>query len=243
MGKIHSIESFGTVDGPGIRYVVFFQGCPMRCLYCHNPDTWNMEGGREVSVDEILAGYEKNKNFYHNGGITATGGEPLMQLSFLTQLFERCRERNIHTCLDTSGITYTEEKREEYVRLLKSVDLVLLDIKHEEEEAHKQLTARSGKHVWKFLSLLDEMNIPVRIRHVIVPGYTMKKKALYRLGKRLREYGNIKELEVLPYHQLGVAKYEQLSIDYPLKEVREPSKEETKLSRNIILKGFLGKEL
>lgn len=243
MGKIHSIESFGTVDGPGIRYVVFFQGCPMRCLYCHNPDTWSLDGGREVTAEEILAGYEKNKAFYVNGGITATGGEPLMQLAFLTQLFEECREAKIHTCLDTSGITYTSGKKMEYERLLRSVNFVLLDIKHGEEKGHKELTSLPGQNVWEFLGLLDEMEIPVRIRHVLVPGITMKKRALYHLGARLRDYKNIKELEVLPYHRLGVNKYEQLSMDYPLKEVREPSKEELLIARQIIQKGFLGKDL
>ena len=142
-GYIHSIESFGTVDGPGIRFVVFFQGCPMRCLYCHNPDTWAMKGGKEISVDEILEKYDSVKSFLKNGGITATGGEPLLQMEFLTELFQKAKEKGIHTCLDTSGITFTPEKRTGFDRLMSVTDLIMLDIKHIDNAEHEKLTSKS----------------------------------------------------------------------------------------------------
>ena len=150
IGHIHSTESFGTVDGPGVRFVIFFQGCPMRCKYCHNPDTWAFSGGSEMTADELLEGYERNKDFYKGGGITATGGEPLMQLPFLTELFEKAKKRGIHTCLDTSGIAYSEKKQKEYEALFAVTDLVLLDIKHSMPEGHVLLTSQSQEPVLAF---------------------------------------------------------------------------------------------
>ena len=166
-GRIHSIESFGTVDGPGIRLVVFFRGCPMRCLYCHNPDTWEKSGGTEMTAEEILDEYEKGREFYKNGGITATGGEPLMQLDFLTELFTKAKEKGIHTCLDTSGITFTRENKEKFDALTDVCDLVMLDIKHIDDAEHKKLTSMSNNNVKEYMDYLAEKNKPVWIRHVI----------------------------------------------------------------------------
>lgn len=240
-GYIHSTESFGTVDGPGIRFVVFFQGCPMRCLYCHNPDTWKMKAASQMTVEEILTEYEKNREFYHSGGLTCTGGEPLMQLDFLTELFRQAHERGIHTCLDTSGIVYRKERREQFLPLAAVTDLVLLDIKHGDEKAHKNLTGRSGQPAWEFLAFLEEQQVPVWIRHVLVPGITDGREDLKLLGRRLTPYKNIKALDILPYHRMGEAKYEELEMEYPLKGLAEPSPEDVKRAKEWILEGLSAK--
>lgn len=240
-GKIHSIETFGTVDGPGIRYVVFFQGCPMRCKYCHNPDTWNISYGSEKSVVEILDDYERYKPFLRKGGLTATGGEPLMQIDFLTELFEGAKTRGIHTCLDTSGIIFNEDNPElkaKFDRLIKSTDLIMLDIKHIDDNEHIKLTAHSNKNVFEFLRYLDSNNIPVWIRHVVVPGITDKEDDLFKLGKFLGEFKNIQALDVLPYHNMGKVKYDNLGMAYPLADMPPASKELANNAKNTILSGF-----
>ena len=205
-GYIHSLETFGTVDGPGIRLVVFFQGCPMRCLYCHNPDTWAPKKGQTMTVDEILDIYEKNKGFYSKGGITATGGEPLMQLDFLIALFEGAKKRKIHTCLDTSGILYRKEKDEAYRRLFASTDLLLVDLKHSQADTHKTLTGQSLQSVLEFLDAADRSGVSAIIRHVVVKGYTDTPKEWDGIGKIIAEHKNVKGLEVLPYHNMGEIK-------------------------------------
>ena len=183
-GHIHSTESFGTVDGPGIRFVVFFQGCPMRCLYCHNPDTWTVGGGDQNlrSVESLLKEYDGIKEFLHDGGITATGGEPLLQMPFLTELFEAAKKKGIHTCLDSCGITFRQERRAEFDRLMAATDLVMLDIKHIDDAEHQKLTGQSNKHILEFAEYLKEKNVPVWIRHVVVPTITLNDEYLYRLG-------------------------------------------------------------
>lgn len=236
-GAIHSIETFGTVDGPGIRYVVFFQGCPLRCQYCHNPDSWQINVGTKKTADEIIADYKRQEVFYKNGGITATGGEPLLQLDFLIELFQKAKEAGIHTCLDTSGILFTE-KEIGYKELAKVTDYVLLDIKHVNEIAHKQLTGKENQPVFQFLSFLEKEKIPVRIRHVLVPSITMEKEFLMELGRKLALYNNIKEIELLPYHTMGIEKYRALGIPYKLEEIKEPTKEEIKEARRFLLDGF-----
>lgn len=243
-GYIHSIETFGTVDGPGIRYVVFVQGCPMRCLYCHNPDTWNMNSGKQMSVDEILTDYESYRPFLTGGGLTVTGGEPLMQIDFLTELFEKAKERNIHTCLDTSGITYNENNPailEKFDRLIKVTDLVMLDIKHIDPEEHQKLCSQPNDQILNFARYLDRKQVPLWIRHVVVPTITDQEASLHRLGLFLGELQNLKALDVLPYHTMGVAKYESLGMDYPLKELKPLSKEEAQKAKRIILKAIYEK--
>ena len=238
-GFIHSIESFGTVDGPGIRLTVFFQGCPMRCLYCHNPDTWNMDRGEEMSVGDILSMYERNKAFYEpHGGITATGGEPLMQLGFLTSLFSEARKRGIHTVLDTSGWLYRKEKDADYDELLSCTDYVLLDIKHSDPQGHIDLTGRTQEPVLAFLSKLDEKRIPVLIRHVSVPGITDSEKELSELGRILAHHDNIAGLDVLPYHTMGIRKYKELGIPYSLDGVPAMGKDEARKSRDIVIEAY-----
>lgn len=240
-GYIHSIESFGTVDGPGVRYVVFTQGCPMRCLYCHNPDTWELQAGTQMTVEEILEGYRKNKEFYKTGGITVTGGEPLLQTDFLIELFEEAKKEGIHTCIDTSGITYREGNTvytEKLDRLMKVTDLVMLDIKHINEEEHIKLTGQSNTQILLFAQYLEKNNVPLWIRHVVVPTLTYNRKYLQQLGYFIGGLSNIKALDVLPYHSLGKAKYESMGLDYPLKDIEDMDKQELLTAKSMILTGI-----
>ena len=237
-GYIHSTESFGTVDGPGVRFVVFFQGCPMRCLYCHNPDTWKTGEGKELTAEEILEAYKKNEVFYKNGGITATGGEPLMQLDFLTELFQKAKKQGIHTCLDTSGILFRQERREEFDRLMAVTDLVMLDIKHIDDTEHQKLTKQSNKHILEFAEYLNEKGVPVWIRHVVVPTITLNDTYLKQLGHFIGGLDNLKALDVLPYHTMGEVKYENLGIDYPLKGIPAATKEQAIHAKQVIFEGI-----
>lgn len=241
LGRIHSTESFGTVDGPGVRYVVFMQGCPMRCLYCHNPDTWDYNKGTEMSVEEILSDYDKCKEFLKNGGLTVTGGEPLMQIEFVTELFENAHKRRIHTCLDTSGITFRRDNEKilaQFNKLLEYTDLVMLDIKHIDDDEHKKLTLHSNKDILDFALFLKEKNVPVWIRHVVVPKITDDENSLYRLGNFIGGLNNLKAIDVLPYHDLGKEKYENLGIPYPLNDTPPLDKSEAVKARDIIMNGI-----
>lgn len=240
-GHIHSIESFGTVDGPGVRLVVFLKGCPMRCQYCHNPDTWDMAGGRDMTAEEIIEKFRSARNFYRGGGITVTGGEPLMQPDFVTALFEAARREEIHTCLDTSGITFRRGDTvclEKLGRLLASTCLVMLDIKHIDSQKHKALTGQPNETVLDFAKYLNEKDIPVWIRHVVVPGITDQEEDLYRLGQFIGALKNVKALDVLPYHDMGKVKYESLGFSYPLKGVPPMSREGAMAAKKIILNGI-----
>lgn len=241
VGHVHSIESFGTVDGPGVRLVVFLQGCPMRCLYCHNPDTWEMTGGTEMTVEEILEHYDKNRSFYAKGGITVTGGEPLMQIDFVTELFTAASAEGIHTCLDTSGITFNPDRKEvveRFDRLIAVTSLVMLDIKHIDPAGHRKLTGQPLEPILAFARYLDEHNVPLWIRHVVVPGITYDQNELYRLGQFLGTLHNLKALDALPYHTMGKVKYDNLGISYPLEGVRPLEKQEAIAARQVILKGI-----
>ena len=239
-GFIHSKESFGTVDGPGIRYVLFMQGCPMRCLYCHNPDTWKIGDGIQVTAEEVVEEIKSNKAFYAKGGITVSGGEPLLQMEFLTELFRKCKEENIHTCIDTSGITFKEEKGylEKLDALLELTDLVMLDIKHIEDESHQALTGHQNKNVLSFAKHLEEKNVPLWVRHVVVAGYTDNKADLIKLGEFIGRLRNLKGLDVLPYHTMGVNKYKEMGIPYKLEGVPALSKEDAQKARKYILYGI-----
>ena len=240
-GRIHSYESFGTVDGPGIRFVVFFQGCPMRCKYCHNPDTWNVHGGREVTAEEVTREALKYRSYFgERGGVTATGGEPMLQLAFLTELFTLLKKKGINTCLDTSAATFPADKDADtsaFDALLAVTDLVLLDIKHIDEEAHRSLTGMTGAHARAFAEYLSERGKPMWIRHVLVPGLTDDDEALCRLRAFIDTLNTVEKVEVLPYHTLGAAKYASLGIGYPLKGVRPPTSERIQNAKNILLKG------
>lgn len=233
-GRIHSFESFGTVDGPGIRFVVFFQGCPMRCLYCHNPDTWHAQSGSEMSAEEVAREALRYKSYFaEKGGVTVSGGEPLMQLDFLLELLRLLKSKGVHTCVDTSGICYREGD-ERYEELLTLTDLFLLDIKHADEQAHRALTGRSGEAPRAFAKLLSERGKPVWIRHVLVPDYTDEDGALKRLRELLDTLDNIERIELLPYHTMGEVKYERAGIPYPLKGVQPPQRERVENAKNIL---------
>lgn len=240
-GIIHSLESCGTVDGPGVRYVVFFKGCPMRCQYCHNPDTWSMSGGTEMTVDEILAEYKKKAPFYRSGGITATGGEPMVQLDFLTELFTEANKRGIHTCLDTSG-TMFQPDNPEYLKkvdkLLEVTDLVMLDIKHIDPDEHQILCQRPNANILEFAKYLDKKGVAIWIRHVVVPTITMNEEYLYKLGQFIGTLEMVQALDILPYHVMGKPKYEELGMEYPLDGIEPATKEMALEARKIVLKGF-----
>ncbi len=240
-GRIHSIESFGTVDGPGVRLVVFVKGCPMRCLYCHNPDTWTMDGAEEMEAEEIIRQFNSARGFYRNGGITVSGGEPLLQMEFLTELFSLAKAEKIHTCIDTCGITFRPDDpafMEKLNALLALTDLILLDIKHIDPEEHKKLCGQPNAPILAFARYLSDMGKPVWIRHVAVPGITMNRRWLYETGRFIGTLKNVKALDVLPYHDMGKIKYEKLGLEYPLKDTPPLSKEDAVLARSVILDGI-----
>ena len=240
-GFIHSTESFGTVDGPGVRFVVFLQGCPMRCQYCHNPDTWKMNSGSVRSAESLIREYERNAAFYTKGGITVTGGEALMQLDFVLELFRLAKKKKIHTCLDTSGITYRPGEssyNQKLDQLMEVTDLVMLDIKHIDPEGHKVLTGHDNAGILAFAKYLEQKQVPVWIRHVVVPGITDDPALLTRLGAFIGTLSNVKALDVLPYHIMGVTKYKQLDMAYPLEGVPPATKEQAAAAKNIILTAY-----
>ncbi|MBD5552268.1 MAG: pyruvate formate lyase-activating protein [Lachnospiraceae bacterium] len=239
-GRIHSLESFGTVDGPGTRFVVFVQGCPMRCAYCHNPDTWSMDGGTMMEPAEIIEQFEKNRPFYKDGGLTVTGGEPLMQVDFLIDLFTLAKEHNIHTCIDSSGIAYKENNAafiEKLDKLMPLTDLVMLDIKHIDPEKHKELTSKPNDGILAFAKYLEKKQVPVWIRHVIVPGLTDDEQYLYQLGYFIGHLSNLKALDALPYHTMGEKKYESLGMEYKLHDVPAMDQKTLLVKKQVILDG------
>lgn len=239
-GYIHSTESFGTVDGPGIRFVIFMQGCPMRCQYCHNPDTWEIGLGTEITADKLITQYKKNRSFYKSGGITVTGGEPLLQIDFVTELFIKAKSENIHTCIDTSGITFNHNQAyiEKLKLLLKYTDLVMLDIKHIDNEKHRKLTGHTNENILQFALFLEKNKIPVWIRHIVVEGITDNREDLIRLGEFIGKLSNLKALDVLPYHTMGVHKYKELGIPYPLDGLPSLSLQDAETAKEHILQGI-----
>lgn len=239
-GYVHSTESFGTVDGPGIRFVVFLSGCPMRCRYCHNPDTWEPGRGAETEACDLIADALRYRSFMKQGGITATGGEPLLQMDFVTELFKLAKESDIHTCIDTSGILFRTDADylEKLDSLLSLTDLILLDIKHIEPETHKMLTGHSNQPILAFAEYLSEKKVPVWIRHVVVPGLTDKEEDLKNLGYFIGGLRNVKALDILPYHTMGIVKYRSLNLPYPLEGVPAASTDDALRAKKLILMGM-----
>ena len=240
-GYIHSTESFGTVDGPGVRFVIFLQGCPMRCKYCHNPDTWQMHTGQLRSAQSLIRDFQRNAAFYAKGGITVTGGEALLQIDFLLELFALAKAQKIHTCLDTSGITYrpgASAYNEKLDKLMELTDLVMLDIKHIDPAAHKELTGHENRNILAFARYLADKQIPMWIRHVVVPGITDDPVQLAKLGAFMATLPNVTSLDVLPYHVLGVSKYQQLRIPYPLEGVEAATQAQAQRAKQIILAAY-----
>ena len=233
IGYIHSHESFGTVDGPGVRYVVFMQGCPLKCKYCHNADTWKIKDAKfKETSSETYKEILKYKNFIKTGGVTITGGEPMLQPEYVEGLFKLCKENGIHTTLDTSGYIFNDKVKE----VLKYTDLVLLDIKSIDENMYKYITEVELDPTLKFLKYLSEKNIKVWIRHVIVPGLTDNDEHLSKLADYISEYSNIEKIELLPYHTLGEHKWEEMGMEYSLKGVPSLSKERLENAKEIFKK-------
>ena len=231
-GKIHSLESFGTVDGPGIRFVTFLQGCPLRCLYCHNPDTW--DAGRAVQYtytpEQLLEEVLRYRNFIAKGGVTLTGGEPLLQADFCREYFRLCKDAGLHTALDTAGSIYSEKT----LSVLDYTDLVLLDIKALRPDDCRKVCGNDGRNTLRFLDELQRRGTAVWIRHVVVPGITFEEAELTELGHFLKTLSNMEKLEVLPYHALGKVKYDNLGMDYVLKDTPQLTKEEAKKAEQMI---------
>lgn len=215
-GNIHSIQSLGAVDGPGVRCVVFMQGCPLRCAYCHNPDTWSPEGGTPTTVDELTRRVLRFRPYWKNGGgVTVSGGEPLLQADFVAEFFERLHQEGVHTALDTSGVGRLDAAE----RVLKNTDLVLCDIKFLTSEDYRRYCRADMANVEGFLSLTAEKNVPLWIRHVVVPGLTDAPEHLRRVKAKAQSYPNFEKLEFLPFHKLCMEKYERMGIEFPLKDV------------------------
>lgn len=237
IGRIHSFETFGAVDGPGIRFIVFMQGCRMRCLYCHNPDTWRIEAGEAMSAREVLDRALRYRPYWGDrGGITVSGGEPLLQTDFVTELFELAHAEGVHTTLDTAAQPFSEapEALAKFDRLMRSTDLVLLDLKHIDPAAHKRLTGWLPDAPLACARRLDALGVPVRIRHVLVPGLTDDDAALGRLADFIGTLGNVERVEVLPYHTHALPKWERLGIPNKIPDVNPPSDERVANARRIL---------
>ena len=230
--KIHSFESFGTVDGPGIRYVIFMQGCHLKCKYCHNRDTWDMNGGYYSSLDEIMKKIDNYKNYIMpNGGVTVTGGEPLLQVHFLIELFKKLKEKNIHTCIDTSGMV---DITDDIKQLLSYTDLVLLDIKHIDPVKCKNLVGFSNERELNFARYLSDNGIDMWIRQVLIPGYTDDENDLKNLRNFIDSLNTVKKIEILPYHNMGEYKWKKLGVEYELVNVNPPTEDELKKAKQIL---------
>ena len=231
-GRIHSFESFGTLDGPGIRFIVFFQGCPLRCRYCHNPDSWESSGGREISVDEIIPQIISCRNFLRNGGVTLSGGEPLLQAPFALEFLNACRAEGLHTALDTAGSLPLEKA----APVIDAADLILLDIKALDPELCRELTGMDNRNELAVLEYCEKIRKPVWIRHVLVPGWTLEENRLETLAAFLQPYSCIERIELLPYHKMAAFKWEKLNCPDPLGDTPEPEPSEVENARMIFRK-------
>lgn len=235
-GYIHSIETFGAVDGPGIRYVVFFQGCPIRCLYCHNPDSWKQKQGKRLSVNSVVKDILKYKNYITKGGVTLSGGEPLLQPKFAYRLIKKLHKHKISVAIDTAGSIFTKETK----KVLNACDLVLLDIKAYGNEMYKIICGTTDENNTKTLNYLKEINKPTWIRHVIVPHYTLNLETLESFAEYLTEFKSvIKKVELIPFHKMGEYKWKELNYDYKLYDINVPTKSEmVKIKQMFKSKGF-----
>ena len=241
IGHIHSTESFGAADGPGVRFIVFMQGCHMRCRYCHNPDTWKMDGGDEVTADEILKRALRFKPYWgKDGGITISGGEPLLQIDFVIELFKKAKELGINTCIDTAGNSFTKEEpiSSKFEELMKYTDLLLLDLKEINPTRHKDLTGFDNSNIIEMAKYLSEINKPVWIRHVLVPEHSDFDEDLDALGDFIDTLSNVDRVEILPYHTLGKFKWENLGIPYTLESISPPSAERIENAKQRIHAGI-----
>ncbi len=230
-GRINSFQSLGTVDGPGVRYVVFMQGCHLRCIYCHNPETWDLnKGGDLYTTEEVLTRILKYKSYIKNGGVTVTGGEPLLQIDFVIELFKLLKKENIHTAIDTSGFSNLDKCEE----LFKYTDLVICDVKFTNDEDYKNYTGRSINEVLNFLDLCQKHNVPVNVRQVIVPNINDNEESVLSLKQLLSKYDNIEKVDLLPFRKLCLEKYEQMGLEFKLKDTDEMSHEKIKVLEELL---------
>ena len=240
-GIINKLETFGSVDGPGVRFVIFVQGCPMRCQFCHNPETWDFgcesTGAFEISAGELLKKALRYRSYWgKDGGITVSGGEPLAQIDFMVEFFEAAKAAGVHTCIDTSGVNFVRNEPYfgKFERLMKSTDLLLVDIKNIDPEEHKKLTGHDNRNILDMFRYLDKIGKPIWIRHVLAPGMSDNDALLERTGAFIRTLHNVEKVEILPYHALALAKYQQLGIDYALKDVKSPTPERIENAKKIL---------
>ena len=236
-GRIHSVESFGSADGPGVRYIVFLKGCNMRCQYCHKPDTWAKDGGELMTPEEVLKKALRYKTYWkEKGGITVSGGEALLQIDFVTELFRLAKEKGVNTCLDTSGNPFSLEEpfKSKFDELMKYTDLFMLDIKHMDDAAHRKLTGQTNQNILEMAAYLSDHGKAMWIRHVLVPGITTEEDELHRLRSFLDTLKTVERVEVLPYHTLGVFKWKELGIPYQLEGVDPPTKEQIDRAKEIL---------
>ena len=241
LGRINKLETFGSVDGPGVRFVVFTQGCPMRCQFCHNPETWDFKGDKagayDISAQDLLKKALRYQSYWgKDGGITVSGGEPLAQMDFLIEFFEAAKAAGVHTCIDTSGVNFVRNEPYfgKFKRLMDATDLLLVDIKNIDSAEHKKLTGHDNKNIIDMFRYLDEIKKPIWIRHVLVPGGSDNDELLIKTREFIDTLHNVKKVEVLPYHALALAKYQELGIDYVLKDVKSPSPERIANAKKIL---------
>ena len=237
LGRVHSVETFGSVDGPGIRFLIFLKGCSMRCRYCHNPDTWDPETDDLRTADELLTQAMRYRSYWgREGGITVSGGEALLQIDFLTELFRKAKAKGIHTCLDTSGQPFTRREPffSKFAELMKYTDLLLFDLKQIDDAKHRELTGRTNCNILDCARYLSDIGKPIWVRHVLVPGVTDNDDDLHALRAFIDSLQNVKRVEVLPYHAMGTYKWEQLGIPYTLKDVSAPSEERVRNAEHIL---------
>ena len=236
-GYIHSLESFGSVDGPGVRYVIFLSGCAMRCQFCHNPDTWNMQAGTPYTADELLEKALRYRSYWGSkGGITVSGGEPLLQIDFLLELFTKAKEKGVHTTLDTCGNPFTREEPffSKFEKLMEVTDLVMLDIKHMDEEQHVLLTGQKNDNILDMAKYLSDTGKSMWIRHVLVPERSDRDDYLWKLHDFIEKLDHVERVEVLPYHTLGVYKWKELGIPYGLEGIEPPTQERIQNANKIL---------
>lgn len=237
IGRVHSVETFGSADGPGVRYVIFLHGCPLRCQFCHNPDTWATNKYQEYTPQDLLNTAMRYQKYWgKKGGITVSGGEPLIQIDFLIELFKLAKKNHIHTTIDTSGAPFTRQSPffEKFNELMKYTDLILLDIKHIDDEGHKVLTGRSNQNILDLAQYLSDIEKPVWIRHVLVPQRNDTDEFLTRLDLFIKTLKNVQRVEILPYHTLGTFKWKELKLDYPLEGIAPPTKERVHRAQQLL---------
>ena len=237
VGLVHSLESFGSVDGPGVRFVVFLQGCALRCKYCHNPETWSAEGGTEWSPEKLFQHVWRYRNYWgKKGGITVSGGEPLRQMDFVTRLFQLARAKGVHTALDTAGEPFRQDPAylARFDALMQSTSLVILDLKEIDPEKHRKLTGRDNANILAMARHISDLGVPLWIRHVLVPGLTDDEEGLRRTADFIRSLKTVQRVEVLPYHTLGLFKWQKLNIPYPLPDAVPPTAEQVRRAEDLL---------